>query len=253
MGGTDLADILDAPIVSGMEARFWDTMTEAFGGLLETGPLILQNLVEGTPTLEHLARRCPASGLSLLVEETGKSPYLPLPGSFETYVEGLDKKARHELRRKMRRAGEALPGLSFRVCRDPGEVAAAFPVFIDLHRRSHPDKAAFMTVKMAAFFAEVANRFAEDGTLRLAFLSGEGGDVAAAFQVVAGDRLLLYNSGFDPAHRDANAGLVLIARAMERAIADGFQEYDFLRGTERYKYDLGGTDRTVYRATITRA
>ncbi|HEY3489961.1 MAG TPA: GNAT family N-acetyltransferase [Candidatus Deferrimicrobiaceae bacterium] len=253
MGGTDVADILDALIVPGMEASFWDAVIGEFGVLLEAGPLVLQNLVAGTPTLEHLALRCAVAGLSLQIEEIERSPCMSLPGSFDEYVEGLDKKARHELRRKMRRAGEALPGISFRVCRDPGEVASAFPAFLDLHRKSHPDKAAFMTEAMAAFFSEVAQRFAEDGTLRLALLSGEPGDVAAAFQIVAGDRLLLYNSGFDPAHRDANAGLVLIARAIERAIAEGFREYDFLRGTERYKYDLGGVDRAVYRATITRA
>ncbi|MBK5094775.1 MAG: GNAT family N-acetyltransferase, partial [Deltaproteobacteria bacterium] len=37
---------------------------------------------------------------------------------------------------------------------------------------------------------------------------------------------------------------------IEDAIGDGFREYDFLRGRERYKYDLGGRDRIVYRATV---
>jgi CelD/BcsL family acetyltransferase involved in cellulose biosynthesis len=31
---------------------------------------------------------------------------------------------------------------------------------------------------------------------------------------------------------------------------EGAREYDFLRGTERYKYDLGGVDRVVYRVTV---
>lgn len=252
MGGHDLSDILDALVVSGLEAAFWGEMLGEIGGLLSEGPLTLQCLVAGTPTLELLALRAPAFGLHVEVAEIALSPYLSLPATFDAYLDGLDKKSRHELRRKMRRASDALPGLSFRVCRDPAELSGAFPSFLDLHRMSHPDKAAFMSDGMARFFGEIAQRWAEAGILRLAFLSSAGNDVAAALQLVAGDRMLLYNSGYDPSRRDANPGLVLNARCIEAAIAEGFREYDFLRGDERYKYDLGGVDRAVYRATVSR-
>jgi CelD/BcsL family acetyltransferase involved in cellulose biosynthesis len=250
MGGHDLSDILDALVVSGLEAAFWDEMLGEIAGLLSTGSLVLQCLVAGTPTLDLLSLRAPSFGLQVETVEIETSPYLRLPSTFDAYVEGLDKKARHELRRKIRRAGEALPGISFRICREPEEAPAAIRSFLDLHRRSHPDKAAFMTDDMARFFREVAQRWSEAGILRLAFLSSAGIDVAAAFELAAGDRILLYNSGYDPSRRDANPGLVLNARCIEAAISEGFKEYDFLRGDERYKYDLGGVDRAVYRATV---
>ncbi len=44
--------------------------------------------------------------------------------------------------------------------------------------------------------------------------------------------------------------MVLLARCIEDGILHGFREYDFLRGRERYKYDLGGRDRVVYRGII---
>ncbi|MGE5663197.1 MAG: GNAT family N-acetyltransferase [Deltaproteobacteria bacterium] len=44
--------------------------------------------------------------------------------------------------------------------------------------------------------------------------------------------------------------MVLVARCIEDAIGEGMREYDFLRGRERYKYDLGGRDRIVFRATV---
>jgi CelD/BcsL family acetyltransferase involved in cellulose biosynthesis len=250
MGGTDVSDILDAPVVRGMAPAFWDEMLPAMDELLREGPVQLQSLPADSQTPGILAQRCPDFGYSLRIDETDISPWLPLPAAFDDYVDGLEKKARHELRRKMRRASEALPGMAFRICREPADVAAAIPAFLELHRRSHPDKADFMTEGMAGFFGEIALRLSGDGAIRLALLSDAGGDVAAAFQLVSGDRLLLYNSGFDPARRDANPGLVLIARCIEAAISEGFREYDFLRGTERYKYDLGGRDRAVRRATI---
>lgn len=253
MGGHDVSDILDALVADGAEAAFWDRLLAESTQLLSDGPLVLQCLDADSPTPELLASRAPALGLSVRIEEIERSPHVHLAPSFDEYVEALDKKARHELRRKMRRAAEALPGIGYRVCREPGEVEACMPHFLALHRKSTADKAGFMSDEMERFFREIARGFASEGTMRLAFLSGPDGDVAAAFQLAAGDRLLLYNSGFDPARRDANPGLVLIARCIEDAIGEGIREYDFLRGTERYKYDLGGVDRAVYRATITRA
>ncbi|HBX44078.1 MAG TPA: transposase, partial [Deltaproteobacteria bacterium] len=46
-----------------------------------------------------------------------RSPYVPLPSSFEEYLLRLERKERHELRRKIRRAEETVPGISFRVTR----------------------------------------------------------------------------------------------------------------------------------------
>ncbi len=107
-----------------------------------------------------------------------------------------------------------------------------------------------MDEAMAIFFREVAEGFLAAGRLRLAFLSTQGVDVASVFQFRTDGALLLYNSGYDPAHRAANPGLVLIARSIGQAVEEGCAEYDFLRGTERYKYDLGGVDRVVYRLTV---
>jgi CelD/BcsL family acetyltransferase involved in cellulose biosynthesis len=121
---------------------------------------------------------------------------------------------------------------------------------VALHRLSHPEKQEFMDDRMAGFFRKVADRFLSSGRLRLAFLGGSGGDIASAFQIEHNGVLLLYNSGFDPAAAGMSPGLVLLARCIEGAIGRGIREYDFLRGTERYKYDLGGRDRTVHRATL---
>jgi len=107
-----------------------------------------------------------------------------------------------------------------------------------------------MDEAMATFFREVAEGFLASGRLRLAFLSTQGVDVASVFQFRTDGALLLYNSGYDPAHREASPGLVLIARSIGQAVDEGCAEYDFLRGTERYKNDLGGVDRLVYRLTV---
>jgi CelD/BcsL family acetyltransferase involved in cellulose biosynthesis len=250
LGGEQVADYLDALVAPGRDEAFWREFLERGLPALGGGPLRFPGLVEGTPALSLLQSICRETGLSCSVEEMDKAPFVSLPGSFEEYLERLGAKERHELRRKMRRAAEFLPGLAFRVTRTPDELANDLPSFLGLLRKSHPAKESFMDASMAAFFREVAEGFLASGRLRLAFLSAQGVDVASVFQFRTADAYLLYNSGYDPELRAANPGLVLIARSIGQAIEEGCTEYDFLRGTERYKYDLGGVDRVVYRLTV---
>jgi CelD/BcsL family acetyltransferase involved in cellulose biosynthesis len=250
LGGEQVADYLDALVAPGREVPFWREFLSRGVPVLGGGPLRLPGLVNGTPALSVIPRVCGELGVPCAVEEMDRAPFIALPGTFDGYLERLGGKERHELRRKMRRAAELLPGLSYRVTRTPEELARDLPSFVDLHRRSHPEKERFMDDRMASFFREVAEGFLAEGSLRLAFLSFEGGDAASAFQFRDKGSLLLYNSGYDPAHRAANPGLVLIARCIEDAGAEGAQEYDFLRGKERYKYGLGGVDRVVHLLTV---
>ena len=250
LGGEQVADYLGALVAPGRAEAFWREFLERGLPALGGGPLRLPGLVEGTPALSIVPSICRETGLSCSVEEMDKAPFVSLPGSFEEYLERLGTKERHELRRKMRRAAELLPGLAFRVTRTTDELASDLPSFVGLLRKSHPAKETFMDEAMATFFREVAEGFLASGRLRLAFLSAQGVDVASVFQFRTDGALLLYNSGYDPKLRAANPGLVLIARSIGQAIDEGCSEYDFLRGTERYKYDLGGVDRGIYRLTV---
>jgi CelD/BcsL family acetyltransferase involved in cellulose biosynthesis len=251
LGGEQVSDSLDAVVAAGLEGAFWTELLASPRELLEEGPLHLLNLVEGSPSLSLLPGICGERGVSFLAEEVDRAPYIPLPGSFDDYLGGLGKKERHELRRKLRRASIAEPHLSYRVTGTAEELSRDFSSFLELHRRSQPEKRRFMDDRMAGFFREVAEGFLADGRLRLAFLRGAGGDIASAFQIEHDGALLLYNSGFDPGSAGGmSPGMVLLARCVEDAIRRGLTEYDFLRGRERYKYDLGGRDRLVYRATL---
>src|ERR1700730_11418239 len=46
-----------------------------------------------------------------------------------------------------------------------------------------------------------------------------------------------YQSGYDPNWASRSVGLVLLARTVQDAFAEGLQEFDFLHGNESYKRD----------------
>lgn len=179
-------------------------------------------------------------------------PRIALPGDWEAYLACLSKKDRHELRRKMRRFASAGSEVGVQVFCTPAEVDAALGAFFHLHRISRHTKAEFMTPAMEAFFRDMALGLAAEGIVRLFQVELDARPVASLLAFVSGDELLLYNSGYDPSYAHASVGLVSKALTLQHAIADGLRTYDFLRGAEPYKYDLGATDRIVRQVWIRR-
>jgi CelD/BcsL family acetyltransferase involved in cellulose biosynthesis len=61
------------------------------------------NLPETSPTLPVLQAEAKKRAWNFTQDRTYHVPSIPLTGDFETYLAGIDKKQRHEIRRKMRR------------------------------------------------------------------------------------------------------------------------------------------------------
>ena len=90
------------------------------------------------------------------------------------------------------------------------------------------------------------------GILRLFFMELGGERVAAALCFDYGSSRFLYNSGFNPDYGYYSVGLMLHALCLKDAIQEGKSYFDFLRGSEPYKYDLGGKNRSIYDMVVTR-
>jgi CelD/BcsL family acetyltransferase involved in cellulose biosynthesis len=213
--------------------------------------LDLRGLHEGSSTLEDLPAAAQAAGLAIERETEAVAPGVELPAGWEEYVASLDKKARHELRRKLRRldsAGE----LELRVYTSPEDIETHLPLLLRFMVESRKDKANFLSEQMASFFHRMAQVMSREGLLRLYELEMDGRPVASVLCFDLKGRLYMYNSGYDPEHSALAVGLASKALCLREAIESGYQRIDFLRGHEPYKYDLGGKDRTIYRVVVRR-
>jgi CelD/BcsL family acetyltransferase involved in cellulose biosynthesis len=189
-----------------------------------------------------------------LLHEPDRIDDLGDAASWEAYLASLDKKERHEVRRKLRRVEREAPDACIRIITDDGpemSLDTAVDRFIELHRLSSRAKDAFMTDDMQAFFHAIARALADRGWLKLFFLEAAGVQAASYFCFDYSDELLVYNSGYDPqASPQLSLGWVLLARVIQHAISAGKARLDFLQGNEDYKYRFGGRDTTVYRTLI---
>ena len=166
-------------------------------------------------------------------------PQADLPADFETYLAGLSKRARHEIRRKLRKL-TAAGAVSFDSVTEPGALLAQADRFIELMRISRDDKEEFLTPAMEAFFRDLAATFGGLGLLRLSTLRLDGKATAMTLAFENAETTFLYNSGYDPAFATLAAGLLCKVYAIRDSIARGKRTFDFLRGDEAYKRELGG-------------
>ena len=250
LGGRDLFDYHDFLAPKGHEVQFFEALFDHLSSL-EWGTVELHTIPEGSPTLEMVRTHADRLGFSVTVNEEEKAPVMALPTTWDEYLSGLSKKRRHELRRKIRRL-EAAGEYAQTNYTTADEVRDALPDFFRLHAASSPDKAEYMTAERKSFFVDMATELADRGTLVLSLLELRGARVAACINFDYLDGYLLYNSGYDPDYSDLSVGLINTALTIKDAIKAGKASFDFLRGTERYKYHLGAEDRSVYLATIRR-
>lgn len=170
------------------------------------------------------------------------APFIDLPSTWEAYLATLDRHNRHEIKRKIRRLEEE-EVIKTSFSGDEKEIAE----FFRLMALSNEQKRDFLSPDMKNFFEDVIKTFAESGELEMCFLKKEEIYIAAVIVFHYNNEVLLYNSGFDPADSYLSPGLILKAYMIRTAIEEKKARFDFLRGGERYKYNLGAKERKLYR------
>jgi CelD/BcsL family acetyltransferase involved in cellulose biosynthesis len=251
VGGVAVTDYLDIIAPPEQAEAAWRAVLAYWADRRgEWDVLDLHSLPPGSPARSLAPRLAAEYGWVCGTEIEETCPVVQLPADWEAYQAALDKKARHELRRKLRRAEAAPTPPTWRLVKDPAALPAAMDEFIALHRRSDAAKAVFMDPRMEAFFHSLIPALAGTGWLELALLDVGDRPAAAYLSFEYGGRIYLYNSGYDPEFSDLSAGFVLLARRLAAAVEAGVPCFDFLRGDERYKYELGGADHFLHRVLL---
>jgi CelD/BcsL family acetyltransferase involved in cellulose biosynthesis len=192
----------------------------------------LRGLAEGALVLAAL----PSGSL---VTQLSTAPYLQLPAAGPI----VPKVRRASLRRQAKRL-EAL-GANHRVVH--GGEAGTERALRNM-RRLHIERWGDRSGLARGFPALAAAVRSSHGAAQIEELLIDGEVVASDVSVDIADRRHLYQGGRSMDHRWGGAGNVLLMHVLHRAQADGLAEYDFLRGTESYKYMWATGERQVLRA-----
>lgn len=155
---------------------------------------------------------------------------------------------RGDIRRCLRRCADI--GLRRRWVRydGVGEGAAEFDQLIHLHRLlwNWRGREGVLGSRKQRLLADVSRRLAATGSDAAWIQTIEGDDetVAAMLTFQFGSTMCSYATGWNPAFRKLGLGILLEAGGLEAAHERGLDRYDFLRGTELHKVELGGVIET---------
>ncbi len=254
LGSVEISDYLDLIV---RPKHLSDFLTELLDWLsaanfpLAWVALNWVNIPETSPTLAALQAESAKRGWTCAQEIYQSTPSIPLPGDFDLYLSGIDKKQRHEIRRKMRRAEESGRALRWYIVRDESQLDHEVDGFLHLMAQA-PEKDVFLTDVMRTQMKTSVHAAFRAGWLQLAFLEIDGQKAAGYLNFDYDNKIWVYNSGINPEFRDLSAGWVLLGYLLQWANENKRAEFDFMRGDEDYKYKFGGENRHVMRVKITK-
>jgi len=251
VGDTDLFDYHDFIVADGEEDPFYSALTDHISKL-EWSKISLKSIRQDSPTLHYLQAFAKTNGYTCKISEEDTAPTTNLSQTWDDYLMGLNKKHRHELRRKLRRLEKAETSQQY-ICNNLTSIEADMQDFFRLHKASSPDKMEFMTLQRQKFFLDTALNLIPRNQFKLYFLEIDSVRVASCICFNYAGSYLLYNSGYDTNYSHWSVGLLNKALCLRDAIEDGQHTFDFLRGSERYKYELGGKDCFVFELKIEKA
>jgi CelD/BcsL family acetyltransferase involved in cellulose biosynthesis len=81
---------------------------------------------------------------------------------------------------------------------------------------------------------------------KIYYLNSENSILSTAFCYETDKGCYLYNSTRNNLFNDLNPGIILNDLIIQKLINEKKKFFDFLKGTERYKYDFGGTSVQLY-------
>jgi CelD/BcsL family acetyltransferase involved in cellulose biosynthesis len=253
LGSPDVCDYLDFITIPGREKEFFDALLPslAAAGIKQ---LELESQRPEAAVFEGFFSPDNHERFSGKFNRENESAEIALPADWESYLNLLSKKQRHEVRRKLRKLENETESINYSVIgngseNSGAEVTAFFPRFLELFREN-PDKEDFLTDKMKDYFDALVESTAAAGLARFGQLEIDGEPTAAVLYFNYGGRYYLYNSGYRSDYRSLSAGLISKILCIKESIEAGAQIFDFLKGPEIYKTRLGGKTIPIYTATI---
>lgn len=250
LGDSATTDYL-GPVAAGEDREMIAGVVLEEASRLDWNTFQLDGLAADSGWAEAFVGAAKASGF--LVDEHAQDacPRVTIPGTYEDYLSLLPAKLRHEILRKARRLERDAGPFEVRLSTEAG-LDDDLERFFSMHRSSDGPKGRFMHEGMAAFFGGFAWMLFSQGWLRLAFLEVNGEAWAGAYCYAHRDVWGVWNSAYDHRRRQHGPGMVLVGECLRLAAAEGCGSFDFLRGTEGYKYRFGAVDVPLVQLVVSR-
>ena len=233
-------DHLDIIATKDYEASFSEAVLEYLTQHEKDWDLIrLEGIHENSIIKNYLTSTPPKMKRFLMTSvPDGKCPYLVIDGSFEDYLKSFSAKKRQTLLRKRRILMNREKAL-FKTVQSDEEPEKYIRELFALHgerARQKGIKTTFSGEDIFKFHNKIVHSLLKDDKVVLAFLYKELNPLVSYYCIKHNKKVYYYQAGLSHEGEKKSAGTVLFSLLLEEAFGERFKEFDFLRGSEEYKF-----------------
>jgi CelD/BcsL family acetyltransferase involved in cellulose biosynthesis len=235
------SDYLDVIIKRGQEQKVANFLHEFLlaGARDRWDSCVLEDLPSNSLFLLYFLNAIEDAGKYAEIRQCSFCPTVALPKKGEDLLSLYSANRRQQYRRHLkllRNEGE----LQHKIF--TGErVGEAFETFCDLYetKNDHHDKS------VRSFLSKYVTQCANEQTLRIDLFSSNEKVIGGLLHLKHQDNLAMYLMAVDKEfHPNISLGNILVGLCLSSAIEDGVTIYDFLKGTEPYKFHWADQART---------
>lgn len=212
--------------------------------------LQLSYVEKGSSTMDAFARQLLKRGWKLTCMPVELSPYTDLRGqNWNDFVQGLGRSHRSNLRRRLRQLDRSFE-VTLEQAQSDSQRSQFLQELVRLHLQRWAERGgsnALHTSALLDFHEDFSRLALGQGWLRLYLLRLDGEPTAAFYCMSYGKKFYYYQAGFDPRYSSYSVGLAGVGLVIRKAIEEGAEEFDFLRGDEQYKYLWATGERELVR------
>ena len=179
-------------------------------------------------------------------------PYLVIDKSFEDYLKSFSPKKRQTLLRKRRILMNREKAV-FKTVNCDEELEKHIQALFALHderAKQKGIKTTFCGEDIYNFHNKAIRYLLKDGKVILAFLYKETEPLVSYYCIKYNQKYYYYQAGLSQEGEKKSAGTVLFSLIIENAFKERCKEFDFLRGSEEYKFYWTKDCRKDYSITI---
>ena len=212
----------------------WRAMSDPEGGW---DAVLLQQFAEDSPTLTMLERLAEQDGWHTGRWIGAASPFIPLNCDYDSLFTRLKHREQYNLRKRYAKLS-AIGDVQLEVVKTPSEIAAAMRDGLRIEAAAWKEQAGTAIASdphVRQFYVRFAERAAQLGHLRLAFLRFDGKRIAFFYLLDSGDVVYAMKVGYDPEYGPYSPGQMLLMLILKEACDQGRQEFDFQGTAERWK------------------
>ncbi len=177
---------------------------------------------------------------------------IPLPSSWDKYLELLPKPQRKRMRQAQQSLGDA--GKFQTTCAvDARNWDYTWNKFVELHQRrrtSLGQSGCFGDGAFGAFLCEAVEAFLRQGQLRLVLVERDQQAMGTLLMFTGGQMSYAYQMGINPEFLADSPGWLVVCASLRAGIDRHESALDLLRGDEPYKGRMGGVSRNMLRVRV---